>query len=158
MRIENVPLYIAEDGKEFHLEEDCVRYENELYGNAKIAFKNIKHNFVWLQDYWGGCSDMDCVLLLKIETIDEANKVIEWTKRHQGKIPENKRQDFDLSIVGHTLIFDVEIDWNADSEVSLSDMVDVYVYLGTEEQVIGHFAKIMSDEIEKCAIEKGDEK
>lgn len=141
-----IEKYVADDGTEFDNEKDCVKYEGTDY--TEYMLKDIPYRFVATQSWFSGLSDCECLLLFKIENRDQADRMEEWASTSSLY---NNGLDA-REIVGHTILFDVDVNWGLPTE--LSDITAIYEYLGTEEQYIGSFARTIMLGIARAFNEK----
>lgn len=77
MRIEEIKKYIADDGKEFDNEKDCIKYEGTAY--TEYMLKDIPHKLVLensLTMIEGSCCY--CYLFVYIDTKEHKEQFEEW--------------------------------------------------------------------------------
>ena len=77
MRIEEIKMYIADDGKEFDNEKDCIKYEGTAY--TEYMLKDIPHKLVLensLTMIEGSCCY--CYLFVYIDTKEHKEQFEEW--------------------------------------------------------------------------------
>lgn len=89
-------FYVADDGARFEDKESCMDYEEAYYVNK------IPHTVVGADKLFDG-SDCNLYVFFKVDTIDDAELLFSWAKRHATS-GSNIVDDF--RVIGQTLIAD----------------------------------------------------
>lgn len=131
-----IEKYVADDGTEFDNEKDCVKYEGTDY--TQYMLNGIEYSFVPAQRWFDNANECITFLLIKVANEEQANRISEWASNSSLQIP---RQIVAKDIIGHTIMFDVEVGWHTDETSRLGDIISVYDYFGTEAEYIGSLAR-----------------
>lgn len=137
MKIEEIKKYIADDGKEFDNECECLRYEKKCAADVK-NLKGMQYLFYTTDCLWDSGCDCDGYIFLKIGSRAEQEQFAKWynAANDVGKVCDDSCD----WLVGKTIM----IDCYNPNDNSIDGVEYVYSFETVEQNIARYAERILS--------------
>ena len=144
--MKEVKMYISDDGMKFESKDSCIEHE-EAY-----RISQIPHTVVDAETLFDG-SNCNLYVFFKVDTIDDAELLFSWAKRHatrDGNIVD------DFRVLGQTLIADC---YNGTDD-TIQNISDVYALETLQDNIQRYIKRVYEarDAIPLCDFYRDKEK
>lgn len=137
MRIEEIKKYIADDGKEFDNERECLRYEKKCAANVK-NLKGMLYKYYDTDDLFDSGCDCDGYIFLKIRSRAEQEQFTKWYNA-ANDVGEMCDDSCDW-LVGKTIM----VDCYNPNDCSIDGIECVYSFETVEQNIARYAERILT--------------